>query len=117
VYRVTGVNFYQGRFYVYCTGRTFVKYTEEFERFLDNIVLTDKIINEMQDNIANTPAVKEAENAISTVNGGLVDMFRKLQENPTEMDLKVAGTMVSIANTLVNVGQLQLNVMKAKNNQ
>ena len=124
VYVVQKVNYYQSRFYLYCGVRTFVKYANEFERFLDAIEITqgaepwrpnpDQIHTIMSDKIENAPEVREAENAITTVSGGLVNMFNKLQENPSEADLKSAGMMVSIANTLISAGQLQINLLKAK---
>ena len=61
-------------------------------------------------------AVGAVNNNAASMATGLMDMFNKIVANPTPENIEAAKAASALGNTMVSLGQMQVNLLKLKNN-
>jgi hypothetical protein len=98
-----------GKFEAWLGEITVLNGTEQIKEFKPN----NKQVMETETNLAVTAAAKN----VATVTEGLLEAFNSIKANPTEENIKKGHALSSIANTMVNVGKLQVDILKLKTRQ
>jgi hypothetical protein len=130
-YKVTGTQYVAGRYTVITDRRTFSYDVNQFNVFLTEITVlpldakpeakgfvpdknkitfkTNPAMNETQ--IANVDASVTAAESMTTE---MMKMFKTLSGTPTDSDFKKAEAMSKVAGTVISIVQTQINLEKLK---
>jgi len=117
-YDVIDTRFMAGKYYIYTLQeKTFVKTIEQFERFVKSIVmLPDTQELQVQANhgiTAETSAVIVAgSNNVKVMQESLMAELQVLNGTPTDADYKRIEAKSKLSNTLVSIAQTQINLIR-----